>query len=543
MGTVPLDTAVSLLSADLDTSAEHLHMSQDGVPELNILLVGSIDGRHILKTLCQAHRWPRRKINVCYSLTPFPQFLFCLELSLAAWALKVEKHLIQLGLKESCTKRGIQKTVSEEGFHGKALRQRVTNAALCDLPSSRGSDSAEPARRASFFEYRFMLRRREHQMWGKEAWEQAGGGEHQCLDRRYQRSGDSWLQGTLLEERDFYVLENNLEVLGRQLLFLSLALEPLEKMGLQEKSETFLELMGNTLLRSQTAAYLQEKAGLFIRYVTDPCTQQADLPALDLSALKFKERDQLEAIFRFWKNPDPRAFQMEQLWDLRLRQYLGVRYDARRGVCDWDLTMKLHEHGAKVINFREFFRWRNTGVAFEMREASYDVPNKTLASGRLLRHKGEPMPARGYWGDIATGPFITFGIETEETSLLKTVNGLPSKGAQEISLYNVTALFYELSYRSRYDPPTAPDKEGEEGRLQGEEDQATLDVANSQGPPDTEDIRVHFLPLNCLPRLHQKGRYQKLFNLIFFSCSMVHLLKPELCLVSAPKATLIIELT
>ncbi|XP_054850733.1 dynein axonemal assembly factor 3 isoform X2 [Eublepharis macularius] len=387
---------------DLETSTEHLHMSQDGIPVLNILLVGSIDGRHVLKTMCQAHRWPRRKIN-------------------------------------------------------------------------------------------------------------------------------------------FYVLENNLETLGRHLLFLSLALEPLEKMGLQEKSETFLELMGNTLLRSQTAAYLQEKSDLFIRYVTDPCFQEAHLPTLDLSALKFKERDQLEAIFRFWKNPDPQAFQIEQLWDLRLRQYLGTRYDSRRGVCDWDLTMKLHEHGAKVINSREFFRWRNTGVAFEMREASYDIPNKTLASGHLLRHKGEPMSARGYWGDIATGPFITFGTETEETSLLKTINGLPSKSAQEISLHNLTALFHELSYRSRYDPPTASDKDGDKGSLQGPDDPTTLDALN--GPPSTEDIRVHFLPLNCLPQLHQKGRFQQLFNLIFFSCSMVHLLKPELHRVSAPKATLLIELT
>ncbi|XP_048374143.1 dynein axonemal assembly factor 3 isoform X2 [Sphaerodactylus townsendi] len=385
----------------MDTSVEHLHMSEDGTPELNILLVGSADGRHILKTMCQAHRRPRRKIN-------------------------------------------------------------------------------------------------------------------------------------------FYVLENNLEALGRQLLFLSLALEPLEKMGLQEKSELFLELMGNTLVRSQTAAYLQEKAGLFVRYITDPCFQQADLPTLDLSALKFKERDLLEAIFRFWKNPDPQSFQIEHLWDLRLRQYLGARYDARRGVCDWDLTMKLHEHGAKAINSREFFRWRNTGLAFELREAPYDVPNKTLASGRLLRHKGEPMPARGYWGDIATGPFVTFGIETEETSLLKTVNGLPSKSAQDISLYNVTAMFYELSYRSCYNPPTA--SEEKDGSPRGnEEDPATLDAVSSS--PATEDIRVHFLPLDCLPRLHLKSKYQRLFNLVFFSCSMVHLLKPDLRLVSAPKAILLVELT
>nr|XP_056719835.1 dynein axonemal assembly factor 3 [Euleptes europaea] len=393
--------ALDLQETYLDTSTEHLHMSQDGTPELNILLVGSIDGRHILKTMCQAHRWPQRKIN-------------------------------------------------------------------------------------------------------------------------------------------FYVLENNLEALGRQLLFLSLALEPPEKMGLQEKSETFLELMGNTLLRSQTAAYLQEKAGLFIRYVTDPYFQQADLPTLDLSALKFKERDLLEAVFRFWKNPDPRAFQIEQLWDLRLRQYLGTRYDACRGICDWDLNMKLHEHGAKAIHSREFFRWRNTGLAFEMREASYDVPNKTLASGRLLRHKGESMPARGYWGDIATGPFIAFGIETEETSLLKTVNSLPSKSAQEISLYNVTALFYELNCRSRYDPPAASDKEGDDGGLRGDEGGAMPDAISSS--PSTEDVRVHFLPLDCLPRLHHKARYQKLFNLIFFSCSMVHLLKPEMHLVAAPKATLLVEL-
>ncbi|KAM3821204.1 dynein axonemal assembly factor 3 [Vipera latastei] len=338
----------------------------------------------------------------------------------------------------------------------------------------------------------------------------------------------------------FYVLENNLEAVSRQLLFLNLALEPPDKMGLQEKSEIFLELMGNTLLRSQTAAYLQEKAALFIRYITDSDFQLANLPVLDFSALKFRERDQLEAIFQFWRNPEPQAFQIKQLWDLRLRQYLGTRYDSRRGVCDWDLTMKLHEHGAITINFREFFRWRNTGMAFEMREATYDVPNKTLASGRLVRHKGEPIPARGYWGDISTGPYITFGIEAEDPSLLKTINGRPSKDAQEISWQNVTALLYELRYNTRYDP-SAPSEERKDDNLQGGGDCTGL--CATKGLPATEEVRVHFLPLDCLPELHHKVKYQQLFNLFFFSCSMVHYLKPNLSLVSAPKATLIVELT
>ncbi|XP_008117136.2 dynein axonemal assembly factor 3 isoform X1 [Anolis carolinensis] len=387
--------ALDLQDTCLESSVEHLQPSQDDIPELNILLVGSIDGRHILKTMSRLCRWPRRKIN-------------------------------------------------------------------------------------------------------------------------------------------FYVLENNLETVGRQLLFLSLALEPSTKMGLQEKSETFLDLMGNTLLRSQTASYLQEKANLFIRYVTDSDFQVTHLPSVDLSALKFKERDQLESIFRFWRNPDPQAFQIKQLWDLRLRQYLGSRYDARRGVCDWDLTMKLHEHGANVINIREFFHWRDTGIAFEMREGAYDIPNKTLASGRLLRHKGEPLPARGYWGDIATGPYITFGIESEDPSLLKTTNGIPSKSSQEISLHNITALLSELQNNVRYDP-LAPSNEDGSG------DYTRMDASNR--PFTTEDIRVYFLPLNCLSELHHKDKYRQLFNLIFFSCSMVHFLQPNLNLMSATKATLIVELT
>ncbi|ETE66695.1 Troponin I, cardiac muscle [Ophiophagus hannah] len=247
-------------------------------------------------------------------------------------------------------------------------------------------------------------------------------------------------------------------------------MEPPDKMGLQEKSETLLELMGNTLLRNQTAAYLQEKAALFIRYITDSDFQLANLPVLDFSALKFRERDQLEAIFQFWRNPDPQAFQIKQLWDLRLRQYLGTRYDSRRGVCDWDLTMKLHEHG-----------------------------------------KGEPIPARGYWGDITTGPYITFGIEAEDPTLLKTVNGRPSKTLVQLFLF--LSLFTSLC------------------------------LSNALGLPATEDVCVHFLPLDCLPELHHKAKYQQLFNLIYFSCSMVNYLKPNLSLVSAPKATLIVELT
>ncbi|XP_019344379.1 dynein axonemal assembly factor 3 isoform X1 [Alligator mississippiensis] len=397
--------ALDLQKECLEASLDHVCQSEEGLSELNILLVGSVDGRHVLKTMCQAHRWPQRKIN-------------------------------------------------------------------------------------------------------------------------------------------FYIVENNPEVLARQLLFLSLALEPQEKMGLQEKSETFLELLGNSLMRSPTATYLQEKSDIFIRLATDPDFQQCYLPVLDMAGLKFKERDQLEGIFRFWLHPDPQAFPIVRLWDLRVRQYLGTRYDTRNGVSDWDLNMKLHEQGASVINIREYTRWRDTGVAFELREGIYDTPNKTLASGRLLRLNGDRVPARGYWGDIATGPYILFGIETEEQSLLKTINGVPSKSAQEISLHNVTAMFHELAARARYIPP-GPDPKGDSVAtpVPGDASQPQEQSQLVHGPISPGDVQIHFLPLNSTPQLHCKNQYQRLFNLLYFSCSMIHDLTPELQLVSAPSATLIVELT
>lgn len=36
----------------------------------------------------------------------------------------------------------------------------------------------------------------------------------------------------------------------------------------------------------------------------------------------------------------------------------------------------------------------------------------------LFSQRGERVAARGYWGDIATGPFVAFGIEADDQSLL-----------------------------------------------------------------------------------------------------------------------------
>ena len=41
---------------------------------------------------------------------------------------------------------------------------------------------------------------------------------------------------------------------------------------------------------------------------------------------------------------------------------------------------------APIVNFNEYKTWRESGVAFELREDSaYEVPNRTLASGIVFK--------------------------------------------------------------------------------------------------------------------------------------------------------------
>ncbi|XP_058430649.1 dynein axonemal assembly factor 3 isoform X2 [Marmota monax] len=370
---------------------------------------------------------------------------------------------------------------------------------------------------------------------------------------------------------NFYVLENNLEAVARHMLIFSLALEEPEKMGLRERSEAFLEVWGNALLRPPVAALVRAQAERLANLVPEPDRLAEQLPWLSLRALKFRERDALEAVFRFWSGGErgPEAFPMSRLWDSRLRHYLGSRYDARRGVSDWDLRMKLHDRGvrcrgpgceggglglrgtaqdtlgqvhsglpslplpqAQVIHPHEFRRWRDTGVAFELRDSSaYHVPNRTLASGRLLSHRGERVAARGYWGDIATGPFVAFGIEADDQSLLRTSNGQPVKTAGEITQHNVTELFREVAAWGR--PRAAQGDKEEELRLEPQ----PWTSASAR-----ESFTVHFLALGSAQTLHHKRCYQGRFQLLYVACGMVHLLGPELGACVSPGGNLVVEL-
>ncbi|XP_023266982.1 dynein assembly factor 3, axonemal [Seriola lalandi dorsalis] len=341
-----------------------------------------------------------------------------------------------------------------------------------------------------------------------------------------------------------WVIENSMEVVARQLLLLYLALMPQESMGLNEKTEVYLEVFGNSEIRSQTEEILRRAASQLSLCVTETM-ETATHPCLNTTLLKFKERDELDRIFKLWIRPQFSSSSsessgpilMSKAWDYRVRQHLGTRYDSKKGCFDWDLTMKLHEKGCGVINKQQYVQWRERGLAFEMREGAYQITNASLLSLRVFSQRGNKVAVRGYWGDIVSSPYLSFGIETDDKSLLKKQNGQHIKTAQDISFANVQALFQSLSSRRGCTSTSEPDTEGEEPLSQTDQKSVTInDLMHLNG------ISVTFLPLDSLYKLPEKQKYSQFFNTIYFSTSCVHQLGPTMRQIAAPDAVVVMEL-
>uniref|UniRef100_A0A8C2WEZ7 Dynein axonemal assembly factor 3 n=1 Tax=Cyclopterus lumpus TaxID=8103 RepID=A0A8C2WEZ7_CYCLU len=342
-----------------------------------------------------------------------------------------------------------------------------------------------------------------------------------------------------------WVIEDKMEVVARQLLLLYLALMPKETMGNNEKTEVFLEVFGNGEIRSQTEETLRRAASQLTLSVTETL-EKATHPSLNTTLLKFKERDELARIFKLWIQPRPSSSSsecaapvlMSKAWDYRVRQHLGTRYDSKKNCFDWDLKMKLHEKGCGVINKQQYTQWRERGLAFEMREGVYQTTNPSLLSSRVFCQVRGKVSYTGYWGDIVSSPYLSFGIETDDKSLLRTQNGQHVKTAQDISVANVQELFHSLSSR-RGCPITSHCLTHRENK--------TVAVYETvlKSPSDLvhlNGISVTFLPSDSLYKLPDKLKYSHFFNTIYFSASCVHQLGPTMRQIAAPDAVLVVEL-
>ncbi|KAG2424086.1 hypothetical protein HXX76_014762 [Chlamydomonas incerta] len=255
----------------------------------------------------------------------------------------------------------------------------------------------------------------------------------------------------------------------------------------KQRAELLLELHGNAVLRQRAAEYLDEKArqleALFVGLAagqpppTGPEAECRGLAALaqmlDLSLLKFQEKDLIVEALQRWRIPAAAPttaaaaaavppYDMVGAWDGRCRKVYGERYDFRRNMVDWDYHMRLQPAGTpgcdpaagSIIHFHHFRHWRLHGVAHELRDSAYNAANRSLLStayGRTKEFKdrsgkdvGRSVSAWGFWGDVLNSPYHCFGTACEERGFYTITNKQFVRTAVDVAEHNIMALLHEL---------------------------------------------------------------------------------------------------
>lgn len=337
----------------------------------------------------------------------------------------------------------------------------------------------------------------------------------------------------------FYVSEKMLELYARDLLLLSIIFEHPKKSSIQIKAENFLEIFGNLFIRENTANLIRLKSNEFIKFITDlDYLATSNLNMFNFSLLKFKERDFLEGIFKFWriKETNKDYFPAQKCWDIRLRSYFGNRYDSRSNAYDWDFSMKLIDRkNCSIINHRVYGKWRDTGIAFELRDVNYDTPNKTLASGMVFNDtkSGDKTSRRGYFGDIIVGPYLSYGIEHEDAEFFKKANETYRYTSIDVSKSNIEKIIGKIVELSGHE---SLESNLNDMKIVNEELEITSDEYFKLG-----DVEIKFLPLSAVQDFTQKSKYDNFFDAIFVGNSasgnladknFFKILKPESLIVT-----------
>lgn len=325
----------------------------------------------------------------------------------------------------------------------------------------------------------------------------------------------------------FYLVDACMENVARQLLLLNIALQPPESLGLEQKTKIFMETYGNTLVRPSTAKYLMSLASNLVRMVTNYEFLRKIMNFVHME-IKYKERDYLENLIKFWCGPDD--FNICDSWDRRLRKNLGVRYDSKIGAFDWDLNMRFHGIGGKQVCNQEYKNFRLSGVAFSWLESEVSKPNRSLVCG--VFPNGEKFAHYSYLGDMLTGPYVAFGLQCDDKSFLHSSNGQNSYRATDITERNLQQIFYEIHNKQKYEHKRTSDIKL--GSVIMKEEKLVIDIKAldfTPKPPskcvELED-EIIFLSISALDIMMYKEKYQNLFDIVYFGNTSTKYLNNDL---------------
>ncbi|KAJ3193319.1 hypothetical protein HK101_005040 [Irineochytrium annulatum] len=217
---------------------------------------------------------------------------------------------------------------------------------------------------------------------------------------------------------NFYVTESQAPLLARTVLLFSLFFDTSDGLSVTDRAQMFLEVFGNTRLRQKTFDTVAERSKTLSSLLCDSDGIFAD--SFDFSRLKYRERDDIDLVWKFWRN-DKIMFNIDALWEYRLRNLYKERFDNRMEVIDWDYHIKLAKR-TKYIQKPEFTSWRSKGTAFSIRSAPLAQPNRTMATVDIMKVNGSSATKWGYFNDVVMGPFANYGVTCEDPEMLKTRN-------------------------------------------------------------------------------------------------------------------------
>ena len=260
-------------------------------------------------------------------------------------------------------------------------------------------------------------------------------------------------KGTNYRSINFYIHEDHLEVLCRDLLFLHLITD--RNKSIIERCEMLMEIYGNCLLPSRTIDYINTVYKLLISYI---CQDKKSKPVykdiIDLSCLTHKQIDSMQEIFSSYDSKYP--YDIEKYRNDRVRYCLKDRYDYRKNLFDWDYNMNI-QNFAPIIRLRYYIFWRENGIAFVMRVNQYKFPNRTLAcyiEGKKKQGHDSCM-VRGFWGDIVNSPYLAYGLELEtrdEITYFYANNKIDYlRDSQDVTEYNLVKFLLRLDHDEKYD--------------------------------------------------------------------------------------------
>jgi hypothetical protein len=325
----------------------------------------------------------------------------------------------------------------------------------------------------------------------------------------------------------FFIHDSAVETVARHVLFLYLLTD--QSMTVRERSEVFLSLYGNTLIREKDETYLDS----CVKELLDIVAGQSSHPVtqlIDFGSLKYKDRDELADVIKGWSKKHP--FDIETLRDQRMRGYFRTRYDYRVNLMDWDYHNGI-KGPAPIIHWQHFKEFGKSGVSHETRLGSYTQPNRTLASYQQARSKtkGTTIEVRGFWADILNPPYFAFGIEAdpEDTPrLFKKANDQFRNNAMDIAFFNVQALLQEIETGIPMHLPPETSKEFEfpyESPLEKLEKTTRVEEVKEDTPSGAKEaapiadvysrVKVSLFT-GDLGETVKKSKYQKRFDRAFF---------------------------